>query len=55
MKGYMGRKKIYKTKKEKYEAELRWKREHYHRNKEIYKKRRMENYWREKNVGEKLS
>jgi hypothetical protein len=30
----MGRKKIYKTKKERKEAQLRWQREHYERNKE---------------------
>ncbi len=30
----MGRKVIYKTKKEKKEAQLRWQREHYERNKE---------------------
>jgi len=30
----MGRKKIYKNKKEKKEAQLKWQREHYERNKE---------------------
>lgn len=30
----MGRKKIYKTKKEKKKAQLKWQREHYERNKE---------------------
>jgi len=30
----MGRKKIYKTKKERKEAQLKWQREHYERNKE---------------------
>ena len=33
----MGRKVIYKTKKEKKEAQLRWQREHYERNKEKLK------------------
>jgi len=41
----MGRKKIYKTKKDKYEAEKRWKREWYNRNSEEVKKTRMERYW----------
>ena len=30
----MGRKKIYRTKKERKEAQLKWQREHYERNKE---------------------
>jgi hypothetical protein len=33
----MGRKKIYKTKKERKEAQLKWQREHYERNKEELK------------------
>jgi len=33
----MGRKKIYRTKKEKKEAQLKWQREHYERNKEELK------------------
>jgi len=33
----MGRKKIYRTKKERKEAQLKWQREHYERNKEELK------------------
>jgi uncharacterized protein YgiM (DUF1202 family) len=49
----MGRKKKYPTENDKYEAELRWKREWYKRNSDRIKKERMEKYW--KNVEEKLS
>lgn len=49
----MGRKKKYLTEKDKYEAELRWKREWYKRNSERIKKERMEQYWKE--VGKELS
>ena len=37
----MGRKKIYKTKEDKYEAEKRWKREWYYRNSERINEKRM--------------
>ena len=40
----MGRKVIYKTKKEKKEAQLRWKREHYERNKEKLKLQARQRY-----------
>ena len=48
----MGRKKIYNSKEEKHEAELRWKREWYRRNSDKVKQYRMSKYW--KNLGEKL-
>ncbi len=51
----MGRKKIYKTKDDKYDAEKRWKREWYWRNSEKIKKRRMENYWKTKKMDTNLS
>ena len=40
----MGRKVIYKTKKEKKEAQLRWQREHYERNKEKLKLQARQRY-----------
>jgi hypothetical protein len=43
----MGRHKIYKTQKDKYEAEKKWKREYYYRNKEKLNKQSMR-YYREK-------
>jgi len=46
----MGRKKIYKTKEDKYDAELKWKREWYYRNAKRIKETRMEDYWRKKGV-----
>ena len=44
----MGRKVIYKTKKEKKEAQLRWQREHYERNKEKIKQKARERYREQK-------
>jgi len=40
----MGRKVIYKTKEEKKEAQLRWQREHYERNKEKLKLQARQRY-----------
>lgn len=46
----MGRKKIYNSKKEKHEAELRWKREYYYRNKKRLNEKSMQNYKKSKSV-----
>ena len=44
----MGRHKKYKTENEKSEAQRRWQREHYYRNKERISKERMRKYYEEK-------
>ena len=44
----MGRNQIYKTDKEKYEAQLEWQREHYKRNRERILQRARERYKRMK-------
>lgn len=44
----MGRKKIYKTKKEKHEAQLEWQREHYKRNKRKILQKARERYKQKK-------
>lgn len=44
----MGRKMIYKTNSERVNAQLKWSREYYWRNREIRKKIRMEKYYGKK-------
>ena len=44
----MAKKIKYETKEEKYEAQKRWAREYYYRNKEECKKKRMERYYGKK-------
>ena len=41
----MGRLKIYKSEKEKQEAQKKWAKEYYHRNKEKINKKTMEKYY----------
>lgn len=52
----MGRKRKYKTDEERKEAQRRWAREYYYRNKDKINKRAMEKYYERKNkVQKKLS
>lgn len=45
----MGRKQKYKTNEERKEAQRRWAREYYHRNKDKINKRAMEKYYEKRN------
>lgn len=49
----MGRKPKYKTDEERKEAQRKWAREYYHRNKDKINKRSMEKYYERKNKMEK--
>ena len=49
----MGRKQIYKTNKERHEAQLEWQREHYKRNREKILQRARERYRKKKLEGTK--
>lgn len=51
----MGRKKVYESEHKRHEAEKRRKREWYRRNEDHVKKCRMERYFRNKEMEEKLS
>ena len=51
----MGRKKKYVTKQQKFDAKQRDNKNYYQRNKERIGKKRMDDYWRRKEMDEKLS
>jgi hypothetical protein len=51
----MGRKKLYVTKKQKRESKRKDDRLYYERHKERIKQKRMEDYWRKKEVDKKMS
>ena len=50
----MGRKKKYETELELREAQKRWRRSYYQRNKERCKKERMDDYWRKKGMDKEM-